>query len=940
MKEEYLMFSQKRVVLCGLILGLVIGQLCWAIDTVPLPEHPRPDFQRSQWSNLNGTWQFQFDKDNKGLSEGWASKPLSDVQDITVPFPWGSKLSGVKDEANIGWYQRKIQVPQEWDGQRVFLVIGASDWHTTVWLDGKKLGDHKGGYTPFDFDLTPYLKLGDKQTLTIRVDDTPHKFKLEGKQGYGRAAGIWQTVYLEARPKVAMEFVHFTPDIDKKKVNIRVMLDKAVNAKCEFQLTFKPGDRANPVVSHVIPKGKKEISFDVAIPNAHLWELDDPYLYEVTAMLKNGERTTDEIATYFGMRKIHIMNLPGTDFPYVAMNNKPIYLQLTLDQAYHPEGYYTFPSDEFMRDEILRTKQIGLNGQRIHIKVEVPRKLYWADKLGVLIMADVPNSWGEPDEKMQHEIEYALKGMIKRDYNHPAIFSWVNFNETWGLFSRKESKRSYTPETQKWVEEVFHLTKKLDSTRVVEDNSPCNLDHVATDINTWHAYLPGYAWRERLDQICTDTHTGSKWNFIGGRTQGNEPMFNSECGNVWGYQGSAGDVDWSWDYHIMINEFRRHPKVCGWLYTEHHDVINEWNGYWRYDRSEKYTGLEELVDGMKLNDLHDDFYIAMDRELCRKVSPGESVSVPLFASFMTEKRVGPRLFIEATLSGWDSLARKEIYWKGQQSIKYQTWMQKELDPFKVTMPEKSALAILAIALKDRSGGVLHRNFCTYYISDGTSARDETIAKGRQKTRVIRFAPAEFEKANWSLKQWNVLDGLKVNGAGSGYFEYRIAWPDNLKPADIKQGSLRMELSAKQLFGKDKEGAKKKDGDFMRGKGTHDPSSNPNSYPMTDEKKFPSLVRVRVCGVSAGMFDLPDDSADHRGILSWYSQKRDRKLREAGSYGYLVSAPISATALRKAHQQKEFVIRLEVDESLPGGVAIYGEQFGRYPLDPSLIFEIK
>ncbi len=264
------MFSQKGVVLCGLILGLVVGQSCWAIETMPLPEHPRPDFQRSQWSNLNGTWQFQFDKDNKGLSEGWASKPLSDVQDITVPFPWGSKLSGVKDEANVGWYQRKIQVPQEWDGQRVFLVIGASDWHTTVWLDGKKLGDHKGGYTPFDFDLTPYLKPGDKQTLTIRVDDTPHKFKLEGKQGYGRAAGIWQTVYLEARPKVAMEFVHFTPDIDKKKVNIRVMLDKVVNAKCEFQLTFKPGHRANPVVSHVIPKGKKEISFDVAIPNTHL----------------------------------------------------------------------------------------------------------------------------------------------------------------------------------------------------------------------------------------------------------------------------------------------------------------------------------------------------------------------------------------------------------------------------------------------------------------------------------------------------------------------------------------------------------------------------------------------------------------------------------------------------------------------------------------------
>ena len=146
----------------------------------------------------------------------------------------------------------------------------------------------------------------------------------------------------------------------------------------------------------------------------------------------------------------------------------------------------------------------------------------------------------------------------------------------------------------------------------------------------------------------------------------------------------------------------------------------------------------------------------------------------------------------------------------------------------------------------------------------------------------------------------------------------------------------MELSAKQLFGKDKEGAKKSDGDFMRGKGTHDPSSNPNSYPMTDETRFPSMVQVNICGESAGIFDLPDDSADHRGILSWHSQPRDRLLREAGSYGYLVSAPIPAEALRRAAKEKEFIIRLEVDDALPGGLAIYGERFGRYPLDPTII----
>ncbi len=934
------MLKQTGIVVGVFVAGLLLGSYYCAGKIVPLPEHPRPDFQRSLWSNLNGVWQFQFDKDNKGLSEGWQKQSLAHAQEIVVPFPWGSKLSGVKDEADIGWYQREIQAPQGWKGQRVFLVIGASDWHTTAWLDGNKLGDHQGGYTPFAFDLTPYLKLGEAQVLTIRVDDTPHPFKLEGKQGYGRAAGIWQTIYLEARPKTALEFVHFTPDIDQGKVNVRVMLDKPAVVRSEFQLQFKPADRAESLVSEVIAAGKKEISFDVAIPKARLWELDDPYLYEVTARLKNGDGTVDEVAAYFGMRKIHVMNLPGTDYPYVALNNKPLYLQLTLDQAYHPEGYYTFPSDAFMRDEILRSKQIGLNGQRIHIKVEVPRKLYWADKLGVLIMADVPNSWGQPDEKMQHEMEYALRGMIRRDYNHPAIFSWVDFNETWGLFTRQGGKRSYTAETQKWVEKMYRLTKQLDPTRLVEDNSPCNHDHVATDMNTWHAYLPGYAWRKLLDQICADTYPGSKWNYIGGRTQGHQPMFNSECGDVWGYAGSAGDVDWSWDYHIMINEFRRHPKICGWLYTEHHDVINEWNGYWRYDRSLKFTGMDELADGMTMNDLHDEFYIAMDRELCRKVTPGQDVSVPLFASFMTDRQVGPRLAIQAALYGWDALGNQGVFWRGRQSILYRPWMQKELEPMTVTMPEKNGLAVLTIALKDGTGSALHKNFCTFYISDGTSPRDETIVKGKKKIRVIRFAPSDFDKADWTLKQWNILDGLKVNGAGSGFFEYRISWPSNLKPKDIKLASLRMELSAKQLFGKDREGAKKREGDFMRGKGTHDPSSNPNSYPMTDETRFPSLVCVRICGESAGMFDLPDDSADHRGILSWYSQKRDRKLREAGSFGYLVDATISRETLRKAYRQKEFVIRLEVDDAIAGGVAIYGERFGRYPLDPSLIFEIK
>ncbi len=923
-----------KLCIAMIVAGVSLASAGGTNENIPLPEHPRPDFQRPLWVNLNGQWAFQFDKENEGIEQHWYEGTAPFEKTITVPFSWGSALSGVKDEGDIGWYAREINVPASWEGQRVFLVVGACDWRTTAWLDGQLLGKHQGGYTPFEFDLTDHVKFGQPQTLMIRVDDTPHKFKLEGKQGYGRAAGIWQTIYLEARPQVALETVHFTPDIDNEKVGVKVILDHPAPADMEFRLGFKAADRSEQVVTRAIEQGRREITFDVALPSPRLWSLEDPYLYEVKAILNGSGQNDDVVETYFGMRKIGVGKLPGTDLPYVMLNNKPIYLELTLDQAYHPEGFYTFPSDAFMRREILRTRQIGLNGQRIHVKIGIPRKLYWADKLGVLIMADVPNSWGTPDADMRHEMEYALRQMVKRDYNHPCIFSWVNFNETWGL---RSGKAGYTPETQEWVESVYRLTKDLDPTRLVEDNSPCNNDHVATDMNTWHAYLPGYMWRERLDQICRDVYPGSTWNFIGGRTQQNQPMFNSECGDVWGYEGSAGDVDWSWDYHIMMNEFRRHPKICGWLYTEHHDVINEWNGYWRFDRSKKFTGMDEIAPSMSLRDLHDAFYIASERELCRQVSPGQTVSVPLYASFLTDADVGRQLVLKMKLSGWDTLGVARNYWHGRRRIAYRPWMSEEIESAEVKMPEQPGLAILQFSLETISGAVLHRNFTTYLVADETSPRDETIKAGQREIRVIRFSPKDFAEAQWSLKQWNVLDGLKVDGAGSGYFEYRVPWPEGLKPGRIAQASFRFEGSSKQLFGKDQKGAGKQQGDFMRGKGTHDPSLNPNAYPMTDETRFPSEVRVRVNGTTVGSFELPDDSADHRGILSWFSQKRDRHLREAGSYGYLISAQLPASVLRQAFKQGQLVIRLEVDEALPHGLAIYGERFGRYPLDPSILF---
>jgi hypothetical protein len=908
---------------------------------VPLPEHPRPGKQRPQWLNLNGSWQFRFDKENEGMDEAWYEAGVEYPGEIKVPFSWGAPLSGVPDEADIGWYAREITAPAGWDGRRIFLVIGAADWHTTAWLDGEKLGEHRGGYTPFEFELTEQIRPGVTHRLVLRIDDTPHDFKLEGKQGYGPARGIWQTPYLEARGAHFIKTLHFLPDIEAELVQVKAAREATGAGAASLQL-FIRGDESRTIVTRTFEAGQEELTFEVPLPGPHLWSLDDPFLYEVEATLGEGA-AADTLHTYFGMRDISVVDLPGTDNRYVALNGEPVYLQLALDQAYHPEGYYTFPSDEFIRDEVLRSRRIGLNGMRVHVKVGIPRKLYWADRLGMLIMADVPNSWGEPGPEMKREMGYAMRRMIHRDFNHPSIFSWVLFNETWGLYTTVDTvtnERRYLPETQEWVVSMYREAKALDPTRLVEDNSVCcGIGHTETDLNTWHSYLPGWAWEELLAKTEEETYEGSTWNFEEGYRQGRQPNINSEFGNVWGYQGSTGDVDWSWDYHRALNAFRRHPGIAGWLYTEHHDVINEWNGYWRYDRSKKITGMGELVEGMSLRDLHSPIYVSTGQNISLEVRPGEIVNVPVFASFLTgRKDLGDTLRLRADLYGWDMLGQREDYYMSYRKVPYQPWWNGDLAPLRIPMPEKSSVAVLALTVEDAAGNALHRNFTTFIVK-GVAPDTIDLAGGR-RARLLTVAPKALAKSGWSQKEWRVRDGRKVSGAGAGFFEYRIDWPADLDSNAVESATFLFEASAKQLFGKDREDAEGMGGDYMRGGGTFDPSRNPNAYPMTDETLFPSAVQVEANGYHAGHYELPDDPADHRGILSWHYQLQDRRLREAGSYGYRLSVPLPPEAIREAARSGRLVLRLEVSEALPHGLAIYGAEFGRYPMDPTVVLVLK
>ena len=923
----------------SLIAGSLGAQVPRATGT-PLPEHPRPDFERAEWMNLNGRWRFAFDAADDGVQAGWPSLGLPGQGEIAVPFSWGSALSGVPDSADIGWYARTVTIPAAWGGRRIFVVFGASDWRTTVWIDGNKLGEHQGGYTPFSFELTPNVRAGRDQRLVVRVDDSPHPFKLEGKQGYGKARGMWQTVYLEARGGAPLEAVHFTPHADLAGADVDVRLREP--APRDLTLRFAFTNRPNaPVIAWSIPKGETMVHLPVLMPYAHRWSLEDPFLYDVTVSVGAELIAEDRVKTYFGMRTISVVNLPGTEIPYVAINGEPVYLQLALDQAYHPDGYYTFPTDSALRNEILLARQIGLNGLREHIKIELPRKLYWADKLGVLIMADVPNWWGPPDSAAFREHEYALRGMIDRDYNHPAVFSYVMFNETWGLHSKVGDRDRYTQETQRKVASVYRLAKSLDSTRLIEDNSICcGVGHTETDLNSWHEYLPGWRWSSYVKWLSDSTFTGSPFHFQPGWAQGRQPMLNSEFGNVWGYSGSTGDVDWSWDYHRAIDAFRRHPKVAGWLYTEHHDVINEWNGYWRFDRTWKETGLGDVVPGMSLRDLHAPLYIAVgDSLLSHDVTAGSRVEVPLYASFLSGSIAhGDSLTLRAELYGWSTFGERRTYGTYAMRVAYKPWMSAPLAPLVVTMPNEPSVSVLAVRLEDAAGAVLHRNF-TLFVVGGAAPTNGTLADGR-RVRATSVGATTVRDAKWSQKQWTVLGDKKFNGAGSGYVEYRLPWPAGLKASDVASATFLVEASAKRLNGKDRDTTASGGGDYMRGGGFHDRSANKNSYPMTSAYKYPSAVTAMVNGRVTGRYELPDDPADSRGVLSWHAQPYDRTLHEAGSYGELLRIPLSAAAIADAGRTGEITIRLDVSDALPGGLAIYGSHFGRYPIDPTVLFVLR
>lgn len=557
---------------------------------MPRPEHPRPDFVRDAWINLNGAWEFEIDAGLSGEDRGLHSGDTALSRSITVPFCPESELSGInnKDFMPAVWYRRIVRVPEEWNGKRVLLHIGACDYDATVWVNGKRAGTHRGGYTAFKFDITPQLRGGDNTIVVRAVDDTRSPLVPKGKQCpqfksfgclYTRTTGIWQTVWLEAVPQSYIESIKCFPNPEQKRVAFRAKLNGATGGG---RITAVVSSEGKPIAT-AEAMAHAQTELQVQLPEIILWEPGKPFLYDVEFTLSkagNGQ-TPDKVRSYFGMRDIRI------DGHRVLINGKSVFQRLVLDQGFYPDGIYTAPSDEALRKDVELALAMGFNGARLHQKVFEPRLLYWADKLGYMVWGEYP-SWGIDHANVQ-ALERVLPEWleaVERDFNHPAIVGWCPFNET--------------PANQisELLRTVFRVTKAIDPTRPVIDTS--GYVHVETDIYDVHDYEQDPAkLASKYEDFKT---TGEPF-----RNQpqhdipyAGQPYFVSEYGGIWWSLDKEAKDSWGYgerpkSAEEMLTRYRKlteyllgHPKMFAFCYTQLTDVEQEQNGLYTYDRKPKF----------------------------------------------------------------------------------------------------------------------------------------------------------------------------------------------------------------------------------------------------------------------------------------------------------------------------------------------------------------
>lgn len=889
--------------------------------SIPRPEHPRPDWQRGtregrDWINLNGIWEFDFDPKGLGEVEGWYVPGKHHYSDrIVVPFGWESHLAwGCEDQASnenyfskkafiepeavtlqnyrearrheTGWYHRTFEVPRRWKNDRVYLCCGAIDYFAKIWVNGVLVCDTESGYLPIEVDITGQVQLGAENHLVIRAHDpNDHEQQPAGKQyrWYARTSGIWQTVWLEPRSPVYLTKARFEANIETGEVTCSVWLNRPPEGDVGLRLavSMPEGGTSYNTWGASAEAGIGPHCTRLIIAEPRLWSPEDPYLYSCTIELLEGPLTADIVSTYFAFRDIAIKALPEKTTRYLHLNGRPVYLLGALDQSFNPWGVYTFPSDEAIRRDIELARQAGFNLLRIHIKAEEPRFLYWADRLGILVMADMPNFGYEGYSDLAcRRWERTMRGIIERDANHPSIIAWCLFNETWGLGGERYKE---LPERQEWVRQMVRLAKALDPTRPVEDNSACLYDHVETDLNSWHFYINDYATaKEHIRQVVEQTYPGSSFNFCPGYQQERQPLLNSEYGGI---SASMGDLDVSWCFHFLTNELRLHEKICGYVYTELQDIEWERNGVYNYDRSPKDFGYP-------VTDLNRADFIALDAPPCQTVEPGAQVRVRAVASHF-----GPFVGDHATLK-WrleltDHIGRTEELAHGERRWPFPRYAVTPMGEITITLPDRPGLATLHVCLQTTDGELIARNWVHFHVADESVTIPGLIA--------IPLS-AFHGKGLRSFDVGGVPEALWVEGVG--VLEATVCAPE--LPQKLKSLRLVAELSSCRTGGGGKQ---------------------------TDADQWRSRVHICLAGIYLGTVELPDHPADSRGVLSHH-------YGFGGQYGELVSLELPTDHLCHISEQLRTggLLRMEVDSDLPHGLSIYGGRTGRYPTGPCLFFE--
>lgn len=556
-------------------------------------EYPRPTLVRDEWINLNGCWQFEIDNAMVGTEKEFYSGNTELSDKINVPFCPESKLSGIghTDFMNCVWYKKSFNLDR--GDKRVILHFGAVDYQARVYINGEFAGEHIGGYTSFSLDITKHVVSGENCIVVCAEDDLRSGKQPSGKQSpklesfgcfYTRTTGIWQTVWLELVDNCYIKNIRLTTNISLPSVNISINLSEMPKNAYVIAEAFWDGES--------VGKEKIEISstqseFGMKLSQKHLWELGKGGLYDLKLTIKDDNKIYDEVMSYFGLRSV---SLDGRAF---KLNGKTVFGRWVLDQGFYPDGIYTAPSDEDLKNDIIYSMQLGFNGARLHEKVFEERFLYWADKLGYMVWGEHANwglnitATGSVDAFLTEWIE-----AVERDFNHPSVIGWCPFNETWDTDGNRQNDTL--------LRTVYRVTKALDPTRPVIDTS--GNFHVETDIFDVHDYeqdpeLFASHYTKILDGILEDTIYRNPQLRDRQKYDGVQPTFVSEYGGIqwsmdkigWGY-GNAPKTEQEFieRYKGLTTALLDNEYMLGFCYTQLYDVEQEQNGLMTYDRKFKF----------------------------------------------------------------------------------------------------------------------------------------------------------------------------------------------------------------------------------------------------------------------------------------------------------------------------------------------------------------